>query len=116
MITFGKKLRDLRQQKNLSQRNLSKIIGVGYTTIANWEVDRNLPNNATILKIANYFNVSVDYLIGNDNPPPPLFTYPEFSRALANAEIDDEDFKQLSAKDKEQLISVIKKLLDNSKS
>lgn len=64
MSTFGKKLQKLRQSKNLSQQELSDTLNIGRSTLANYEQGKREPNFDTIKKVANYFNVSVDYLFG----------------------------------------------------
>ncbi len=60
------KLKELRKQKGLTQDKLSKILGVSRTTISMWESESNQPDNDTLIKLANFFNVSTDYLIGRE--------------------------------------------------
>ena len=64
MIFLGIKLKELRLDRNISQRELAKNIGFGQAAIARWEKNLQLPNFDAILKIAKYFNVSTDYLLG----------------------------------------------------
>lgn len=69
MATFGERLRILRQQKELSIRKLADDLKYGKTTIANWENDNRFPDRETLIKLADFFNVTVDYLLGRtDNP------------------------------------------------
>lgn len=66
-----KRLLELRKKENLSQEALSKILNVGQTTISSWERGEKEPDNETLLKLADYFSVSTDYLLGRtDNPYP----------------------------------------------
>ena len=60
------RLRELRRRKKLSQAKLGKLMGVTGQTILNWESGIFEPNIDQLIKLANIFNVSVDYLIGRD--------------------------------------------------
>ncbi len=58
---------DLRSERGISQKVLAEAIGVGQSTIAQIELNRNEATAATIRKIANFFGVSADYLLGLEN-------------------------------------------------
>lgn len=60
-------LKKLREEHHMSQSKLAKAIGVAQSTVGMWESGKNKPEYATLLKIANVFGVSVDYLTGADN-------------------------------------------------
>jgi len=64
---FRFRLKELREEKNISRSDLAEILGVSVQTIANYENGHREPNFDTLLKIADFFNVTVDYLIGNSN-------------------------------------------------
>ncbi len=66
-MKFSQRLKELRKEKNLTQVELGSILNYGYTTIANYENGRNHPSLKDIIRIANIFDVSVDYLIGNSD-------------------------------------------------
>jgi transcriptional regulator with XRE-family HTH domain len=57
----------LRKKKGLTQKKLSEILGIDQTAISNWERGKGLPDNTNQLKLANFFNVSLDYLLGRDS-------------------------------------------------
>lgn len=57
------RLRELRISKDLSQSDLAKIIGVSGQTILNWENGIYEPKINQLIQLADYFNVTVDYLI-----------------------------------------------------
>ena len=63
MNTFGKRIKSLRQKKGLTQVELGKILNVTDLAVTKWESDASLPNTITLIKIADYFNVSIDYLL-----------------------------------------------------
>lgn len=58
-------LKDLRNQKKISQQQLANNIGVSRSTVAMWENGNSQPDNEMLLKLSAYFSVSVDYLLGN---------------------------------------------------
>lgn len=64
MKIFSERLKELRQSKNLSQKDLAKILNTTNSSICDWECGRTEPNLTTINLIADYFDVSVDYLFG----------------------------------------------------
>jgi len=64
---FRFRLKELREEKNISRSDLAEILGVSVQTIANYENGHREPNFDTLLKIADFFNVTVDYLIGNSD-------------------------------------------------
>lgn len=61
---FANRLKSLRKEKKLTQTEFAKIIKVAPSTIGMYEVGSREPNIGTIKTIANFFNVSSDYLIG----------------------------------------------------
>ena len=67
-----KNLKTLRLSKNLSQQQLALRLDLSQQTIYKYENQITEPDIATLIKLADYFNTSVDYLIGNtDNPQRP---------------------------------------------
>lgn len=66
MDSFGKTLKTLRNNRNISATKLSEDLNIHRGSLSNWETGRRTPDSEMLLKIANYFNVSVDYLLGND--------------------------------------------------
>ena len=58
------RLKELRLANGLTQKELAKSIEVGRTTISEYESGKIVPKHEGLLKLANYFNVSVDYLTG----------------------------------------------------
>ncbi len=62
--TFAERLTELRREKNLSQNDLAADIGFSQSAIARWERHQRLPDMQTLALLANYFDVSADYLLG----------------------------------------------------
>lgn len=62
------KLRELRKEKGISLKELGAEVGVAESTMSLYENGKRQPDYETLLKLAEYFGVSVDYLLrGNDN-------------------------------------------------
>lgn len=64
MKIFAERLKELRKEKNLSTLALGKIIGVSDTAICNWENDKHDVRGEQLIRLASFFEVSADYLLG----------------------------------------------------
>ncbi len=62
--TFGNILKELRLEKNMSQTELAKQIGVGKSIISLWEKDECEPTLSKLIALAEFFGVTIDYLAG----------------------------------------------------
>lgn len=61
------RLRDLRAEKNISQRKMAEMFSVSQGTYNNWEQGNTQPSIEQLIELARFFGVSVDYLIGNSD-------------------------------------------------
>lgn len=61
---FCERLKDLRQEQNLSYRQLGKNTGFSDNSIRRWENGTCTPNIDELITLAKYFNVSTDYMLG----------------------------------------------------
>lgn len=61
---FSKRLVSLRKEKKLTQYDLAELLGFSRGQIGNYEQGTREPDQNTLLKISDFFNVSVDYLLG----------------------------------------------------
>lgn len=67
----GNRLTELRKRAGLSQRQLGEALDVSHYTISAYEKERSEPGDQIKVRLAQYFNVSLDYLLGLiDNPLP----------------------------------------------
>lgn len=63
------RLRDLRRQKNITQQRLAIDLNMNQNTLSRYETEAHQADYKTLILLADYFNVSVDYLLGRtDNP------------------------------------------------
>lgn len=65
---LGEKLKQLRLNNGLKQKDLSEFLNINRVTYTNYENGKREPDNDTIKKLAEYFNVTTDYLLGRDKP------------------------------------------------
>lgn len=69
MKKFNEILKKLRKSKNITQKQLAEMIGASERGIQNYELGLRFPTCEILVLIADYFEVSTDYLLGRtDNP------------------------------------------------
>ena len=71
-MTFGEILKELRKKKGLTQVQFAEIFNISKGTIAMWEINQRQPDKDTLSALADYFKVSVDYLLGREEKSPVL--------------------------------------------
>lgn len=86
---FKERLVKLRTDKGLSQYDLAKALGLSRGQLSNYELGTRQPDNATLIKIANFFDVTTDYLLGRTDEPNDV--HQRIEAALA----DDPDAEEL---------------------
>ena len=64
---IGIRIRELRLNNGMSQQELGDVVGLTATGISYWESGKATPNIDTLETVANYFGVSMNYLLGNDD-------------------------------------------------
>ena len=63
-MVIGERILELRKERNMSQAQLAKEIGVNARAISYWELKVNEPKASYIYELAKFFGVSSDYLLG----------------------------------------------------
>lgn len=88
---FSQRLKELRKERGLTQEELSKLSGVSFPTISRYENGLRDEPKLTILKtLANYFDVTIDYLVGDTDVKDKNFTPSEIARLFSELEDDDD--------------------------
>lgn len=96
MATLGERLRMLRKEKTRhSMKEFGKIFGLSESAIGMYERDEREPDLKTLNKIADYFDVSIDYLVGRSE------SNQVNERMFENAGITNDEYKNLSPYQKE---------------
>lgn len=99
---FNIRLKELRENKRLSQQQLAKALGVAQGTVGNWESGIREPNFDTAKRIAAFFGVTVSYLLGDSEKQ----TLDEELKGIDFALLDGT--KRLTKKKKEALLSYLR--------
>lgn len=63
---FMNRLRDLREDRDLRQVDVSEAVGIDQSTLSNYETGKTNPDSFAIIKLCDFYNVSADYLLGRD--------------------------------------------------
>ncbi len=66
MVGFGNRLRQLRKEKKLTQRQLAEMVGLRHSVVSFYEIGERSPSPEIIKKLASSLHVSSDYLLGID--------------------------------------------------
>lgn len=103
MSTFGSRFKRLRQQHNLTQDAAAKIFHVDKSSISKWENNKNGADNEVIQQIANYFNVSIDYLLCRDENPNTTSS-PEMLTKKEKLDIEKEALQMIENIDKAKIV------------
>lgn len=116
-MTFGDRLKELRKQHNLGQKEVGAWIGVSDSSIRKYEVGERTPTPDALVVLAEHFDVTVDYLLGRSSSPAAVSTgqlasdptgevFDDEIRTLARAKLKGSSPEQL-AKRKEQIKKMI---------
>jgi transcriptional regulator with XRE-family HTH domain len=70
-MTLGERIKYLREKNGYAQKFVAEKIGVRNNTLSSYESDKRQPDYDTLQKIADFFEVSVDYLLGRTDDPSP---------------------------------------------
>lgn len=69
MFDFGQHLKKLRKQRNITQKQLAIGIGASERGVQNYELNAKKPNYESLIALADYFDISIDYLVGRSDDP-----------------------------------------------
>lgn len=92
-MTFAERLKQLREKHKpkIYQKELADSIGVSRQAITMWETGQRIPDTLTLEKLSDYFDVSIDYLLGRTDYSqlPPKSIEPNFSPAFQEKNLGD---------------------------
>ena len=90
MRSFGEILTSLREERGIYQKELAAILKVSVGTVSNYENNIHFPNQEALLQLADYFGVTVDYLLGRTSYRYSLDTLnEEYAPGMTVAELVD---------------------------
>lgn len=114
-MEFSQNLKMLRKQKGVTQQRLADILCVDKTSISKWENGFNYPNQNIQMMIADYFGVSVDYLLGRDTHTPAPTDNTITEERLRALGIDTDKLENLTDEQLSVIRTTLSALLDSFK-
>ena len=90
-IPIAQKIKKLRAKRNITHYDLAKAIGVSRTCISNWEKGIRIPESENILKMSEYFSVTVDYLCGRCSDTNTVIAPPTFEMDITKLNMAGQD-------------------------
>lgn len=107
--TLALKLKQLRREKNVTSEEVAIAIGIKPATYRRYEIDTN-PKRETFVKLAEYFDVSIDYLVGNEEAVDFRIASPSKSIGKDSSELSNFELlmiKKIRALDEEKLSELL---------
>lgn len=99
------RIRELRKAQGLTMKELGAVVGLAESTISQYETGKRQPDNETLLRLGEFFGVSVDFLLGSETPIT-IVPLDEFTFAMRRY-LDD-----LTEQDKALLLQVAARLAE----
>ncbi len=116
MPTFAERVRELRLQRKMNQKQLADELDVSKSRIAMYEQDKRKPDFQFLELMADYFNVDVDYLMGKTDTPN---RYQEELKSAKTSSVESSNsshllslYKCLSPKDQALLLAIAERMAE----
>jgi transcriptional regulator with XRE-family HTH domain len=109
-MDIGRKIYNLRTQNNIKQHDFADIIGVSKSTMSNYERNYSTPDIDTLIRIADYFNVSIDFILDHD-----LRNDQKYSTSIDVAEEKEFTSTNKYSDDEKKLLLYFNRLNDENK-
>lgn len=110
---IANRLKFLRTARKIKQSDLAKILSVSQSTVSGWESGRYEIDNCNLCKIADFFDVSIDYLLHHtDNPQSLNSNATDLSKVLSKDNIYFEN-NRISKDDKDLIRTILKRIFSN---
>lgn len=88
-MSFGSRLKELRNEKGISQKDVAINIGVAITTISQYENDSRFPNEEMLRRLCLYYKITSDYLLGlTDSKHAPLTIEEAKEKMISSKEME----------------------------
>nr|WP_236900237.1 MULTISPECIES: helix-turn-helix transcriptional regulator [Clostridium] len=102
-----------RLRKDLNQTEMAKLLNVSKQTVSNWENGNRIPDTLTLSKLADFFNCSVDYILGRSENRNGIISKANINGSNYEFELDKNIFP--NGITREQMINYIKELEERNK-
>ncbi|ABS40885.1 helix-turn-helix domain-containing protein [Clostridium botulinum] len=113
MAEIKDRLKCERLRKDLNQTELAKFLNVSKQTVSNWENGNRIPDTLTLSKLADFFNCSVDYILGRSENRNGIISKANIDGSNYEFELDKSIFP--NGITREQMINYIKELEERNK-
>ncbi|GAA0062956.1 helix-turn-helix domain-containing protein [Clostridium sp. CTA-1] len=113
MAEIKDRLKCERLRKDLNQTELAKFLNVSKQTVSNWENGNRIPDTLTLSKLADFFNCSVDYILGRSENRNSIISKANINGNNYEFELDKNIFP--NGITREQMINYIKELEERNK-
>ena len=108
---FGERLKELRKSKNLTQEDIAKIFDIKPATVSAWEVGKAQPSYDILIELANYFDVTPNYLLNFTQDD--VNEMEKLKQALKEAGMWDYNLDDMSKEDFEKAMKIVAMLKEN---
>ncbi|MVX62269.1 helix-turn-helix domain-containing protein [Clostridium chromiireducens] len=105
---LGDRIKMLREEKKITQANLADFLNISPSTIGMWEQNRRSPDNESLKRLSDFFEVSIDYLLGKND----IRNYETIDKNLdikIDIPKDYSDKYKVTSRDKKQYLEEMKK-------
>lgn len=100
-MSVGSRITELRRKRNLTQEGLAKKVGISRAALSHYEKDRREPDYDTLIKLSDFFDVDIGYILGVKNKTEELLNDPE-------TQLMFENWKDMSKEERKEAIEMIK--------
>ena len=88
-MSFGSRLKTLRLEKRLSQKQIAEAFGTSVNCVSQYENDKRFPDEKMLVQLCQYYDISSDYLLGLSNTKRHLNTYKQIQDKKLNSEQEE---------------------------
>lgn len=114
MAEFAQRLTFLRESRDLKKKELAEILNVSSSSISQYESGTNMPGYDILCRLSEYFDVSIDFLLGNDTITDRISLEDSFCDGMTYQELLIA-CNSLPASGKQAILAVVRALLERNK-
>lgn len=97
------RLKEIREQRKIQQKDVCTALGIAQNTYSQYENNKREPDSETLSKIADFYNVTLDYLVGRADTPTPAAQTPQSAEPEIQAE-----FNKLTESEQKDVLDYIR--------
>ena len=105
MSLFSERLKNLREERNIYSKDLANTLNVEPATVTNWEKGNRFPREDMLIKIADFFDCTTDYLLGRTDNRSSIIYFGELNNKPVEIEVDKDYPYDLTPQDVENILN-----------